>query len=166
MMIMILLTMVTMSIVFPMMKHPLSMGLVLLIQTLLTAIMSGLIINTFWFSYMLFIVLLGGMLVLFIYMASIASNEKFMFSIKITATITMLMMASTVIWMYSDKLMGSSGMSSSIKLIENDQMLSLQKFFSTQSISITIMMVTYLLITMIAVTYVVNIFEGPMRKKY
>uniref|UniRef100_A0AAU6PCF6 NADH-ubiquinone oxidoreductase chain 6 n=1 Tax=Diplonychus sp. TaxID=2977879 RepID=A0AAU6PCF6_9HEMI len=163
---MIMMLMMTMSIIFPMMNHPLSMGLVLLIQTLLTALMSGLIINSFWFSYMLFIVLLGGMLVLFIYMASIASNEKFMFSMKITMTIITLTLMSLMIWFYSDKLMASSSMVETMNLMENNQMLSLQKFFSTQSIMITIMMVMYLLITMIAVTYVVNIFEGPMRKKY
>ena len=50
------------------------MGLTLLIQTILVSIISGLITKTFWFSYILFLVFLGGILVLFIYVTSLASN--------------------------------------------------------------------------------------------
>jgi NADH-ubiquinone oxidoreductase chain 6 len=41
----------------------------------LVALFSSLFISSFWYSYILILVFLGGMLILFIYVASIASNE-------------------------------------------------------------------------------------------
>nr|APX40405.1 NADH dehydrogenase subunit 6 [Batophila aerata] len=59
------------------MKHPLTCGLILMIQTILTALIIGKINLNFWYSYIIFLIMIGGMLILFIYMTSIASNEKF-----------------------------------------------------------------------------------------
>jgi NADH-ubiquinone oxidoreductase chain 6 len=58
------------------------MGLVLLIQTLIVALLTGVLASSFWFSYILFLVFLGGMLVLFIYVTRLASNEMFSISAK------------------------------------------------------------------------------------
>jgi len=48
----------------------------LILQTLLVALISGLIIDRFWFSYILVLIFLGGILILFIYVAALASNEQ------------------------------------------------------------------------------------------
>lgn len=62
---------------FMVIKHPLSMGAILLFQTLFIAVFSGLALPSFWYSYILILIFLGGILILFIYVASIAANEKF-----------------------------------------------------------------------------------------
>nr|YP_009172409.1 NADH dehydrogenase subunit 6 [Nepa hoffmanni]ALG35809.1 NADH dehydrogenase subunit 6 [Nepa hoffmanni] len=164
--IMIMMYMTLMSMTLPFLKHPLSMGMILMMFTASTAIISGMMIKSFWFSYMLFIILMGGMLVLFMYMASIASNEKMNFSMKIM----LMWMTTTMITIPMTQLMDSTLMENmqnkmEIKIMENEQTLSLMKLFSGQSSKITMMMVTYLLLTMIIVTFIVNIYEGPMRKK-
>ena len=69
--------MVFLNFLFMTIKHPLSMGAVLLFQTLIIAVFSGLILPSFWYSYILVLVFLGGILILFIYVASMAANEKF-----------------------------------------------------------------------------------------
>jgi len=70
------------SSIFSTIKHPLAMGLILLIQTIFICLLRGLLIKSFWFSYILFLIFIGGILVLFIYVTSLASNEIFSFSIK------------------------------------------------------------------------------------
>lgn len=51
------------------------MGLTLIIQTALAAVIAGIISRTFWFSYLLVLIFLGGILILFIYVSTLAPNE-------------------------------------------------------------------------------------------
>nr|QHZ87526.1 NADH dehydrogenase subunit 6 [Mesopodagrion tibetanum] len=74
---MLITLMIMNSLLFNMMKHPMSAGIMLLIQTVITSMVTTTISKDAWFSYILFLVFLGGMLVLFIYMTSVASNEMF-----------------------------------------------------------------------------------------
>lgn len=60
-------------------SHPLAMGMILMLQTLLFAIFRGLLLSSYWYSYILILVFLGGLLILFVYVSSIASNEKLNF---------------------------------------------------------------------------------------
>nr|QNV11699.1 NADH dehydrogenase subunit 6 [Rhamphomyia barbata] len=71
------------SFIFMQMNHPLAMGLMLLMQTFLICLITGLMTKSFWFSYILFLIFLGGMLVLFIYVTSLASNEMFSMSMNL-----------------------------------------------------------------------------------
>jgi NADH-ubiquinone oxidoreductase chain 6 len=77
-------------------KHPLAIGIILLIQTIITCLIRGLINKRLWFQYILFIVFVGGMVVLFIYVTRVASNEIFSLSIK-TIIITLLVMPRIII---------------------------------------------------------------------
>nr|DAD54573.1 TPA_inf: NADH dehydrogenase subunit 6 [Panstrongylus lignarius] len=157
---------VTTSITFMFTKHPLSMGLTLIIQTILVAMMSGLMINMFWFSYILIISMLSGMLVLFIYMASVASNEKFHTSWSMILYIAPLTASSAILFFLVDQLENSSMWSTMKKsILENEQLVTLMKLFNFHNMSITILLVSYLFLTMIAVSYVTNIYEGPLRMK-
>nr|BAT57243.1 NADH dehydrogenase subunit 6 [Fabaeformiscandona kushiroensis] len=71
----IILTMIAMNTIFLMLNHPLAMGLTLIMQTALAALMAGIMSSTFWFSYLLVLIFLGGMLILFIYVSTLAPNE-------------------------------------------------------------------------------------------
>nr|YP_009048949.1 NADH dehydrogenase subunit 6 [Orius sauteri]AID61660.1 NADH dehydrogenase subunit 6 [Orius sauteri] len=152
------------SIMFMCMKHPLSMGLMLIIQTITIAMITGEMIDSFWYSYILVISMVSGMLVLFIYMSSIASNEKFFTSTKMSIMIIILIMMSVTMMESSIKtnIMEST---TTIKYLEFEQVMNMSKLMNSQIMMITIMMVMYLLFTMIVVSHNTNIFEGPMRKK-
>nr|YP_009422180.1 NADH dehydrogenase subunit 6 [Reduvius tenebrosus]AGO28021.1 NADH dehydrogenase subunit 6 [Reduvius tenebrosus] len=154
------------SMVFPMLNHPLSMGLMLIIQTLLVAMITGMMINMFWFSYILIMTMLSGALVLFIYMASVASNEKFYSSISSSTIIIPIMLMSLTTLFLVDQ-MGSSKIWSTSKksMVMNDQMMNLAKLFNMHNMFITLFMINYLLFTMICVSYIVNVYEGPLRTK-
>nr|AEH21223.1 NADH dehydrogenase subunit 6 [Himacerus apterus] len=160
--------MMMISMLFPLMKHPLSMGFLLIIQTMMTALITGIMYNnSFFMSYILFITMMSGALVLFIYMASVASNEKFKSSMTMLIFVMMWMLLIIII-MYNndDEIIINMNQYNTSQLFMNyNQSIIMNKMFNTQFMMITIMLVIYLLFTMISVTFMVNVFEGPMRKK-
>nr|QUL58847.1 NADH dehydrogenase subunit 6 [Sarcophaga genuforceps] len=158
--------------IFLNMKHPLAMGLTLLIQTTLICLTSGLMTKTFWFSYILFLVFLGGMLVLFIYVTSLASNEMFSFSIKLMITAIMMFMLSVSILIIVDKNILTQYSNMEIKSIIDmnsfitENSMSLVKLYNYPTNLLTIMLMNYLLITLIAVVKITKLFKGPLRPMF
>nr|QHD46558.1 NADH dehydrogenase subunit 6 [Geron pallipilosus] len=162
--------MMIVSIMFMNMKHPLAMGLTLLIQTIIMTLISGLINKTYWFSYILFLVFVGGMLVLFIYVTSLASNEMFAMPSK-----NLLIICTTITFTFIMMLLIDQGMIFSF--IENNEMksitynqsynlenqLDLNKLYSNPTNLITTMLILYLLISLIAIVKITNLFYGPLR---
>nr|UYA97665.1 NADH dehydrogenase subunit 6 [Megacopta bituminata] len=156
MMYLMLSLMISIAMTMMFMKHPLSMGFLLIMQTLVVAVITGMIMKSFLLSYVIMIIMLSGALVLFIYMASVASNEKFQTSMKMF----MLFMFTYVIsYLLTNKV--------SLIMIYNNLMevKSLSKLFNNLSMYMTIMMMLYLLFTMITVSNIANTNEGPLRMK-
>nr|ULR86958.1 NADH dehydrogenase subunit 6 [Macquartia sp. 4 HNL-2022a] len=160
------------SVNFIFMKHPLSMGLTLLGQTTLVCMMSGLMNKTFWFSYILFLVFIGGMLVLFIYVTSLASNEMFSLSIKMTLVFSFLFLLTFMIFIMIDKTLFMKYNNIETQLINllnsyiKENSLSLNKLYNFPNNLLTIMLMNYLLITMIAVVKITKLFKGPLRPMF
>nr|YP_010121900.1 NADH dehydrogenase subunit 6 [Necrodes littoralis]QRF92667.1 NADH dehydrogenase subunit 6 [Necrodes littoralis] len=164
-MIMMMMMSLMLSFTFIFMSHPLSMGLILLSQTILIALISGIISMNFWFSYILFLIMIGGMLVLFIYMTSVASNEKFKFSILITIMNLSIMILFLPLNFIDNMLIYANNLN--MENIMNEEIfLSLSKFFNYPSSIILMMMIIYLFITLIAVVKITNISYGPLRQKF
>nr|ADW41270.1 NADH dehydrogenase subunit 6 [Drosophila montana]QXG19378.1 NADH dehydrogenase subunit 6 [Drosophila montana] len=158
------------SIIFMNMIHPLAMGLTLLIQTILISLITGLMTKTFWFSYILFLIFLGGMLVLFIYVTSLASNEMFNLSIKLTLISIMLFLMFLILALIMDKnstsfflLNNEMEMISSNYSYLMENSLSLNKLYNFPTNLITILLMNYLLITLIVIVKITKMFKGPLR---
>nr|ADE09706.1 NADH dehydrogenase subunit 6 [Bactrocera dorsalis]QCC23968.1 NADH dehydrogenase subunit 6 [Bactrocera dorsalis]QCC24670.1 NADH dehydrogenase subunit 6 [Bactrocera dorsalis]QCC24929.1 NADH dehydrogenase subunit 6 [Bactrocera dorsalis]QCC24988.1 NADH dehydrogenase subunit 6 [Bactrocera dorsalis] len=159
------------SLIFIQMNHPLAMGLMLLIQTLQICLITGLMAKSFWFSYVLFLIFLGGMLVLFIYVTSLASNEMFSLSMKLTTICMMIMLTTTLIAAFLDKMSTSSFIQNlemqplyNFNLTVSENSLSLHKLYNYPTNLITILLMNYLLITLIAVVKITKLFYGPLRQ--
>nr|YP_010713304.1 NADH dehydrogenase subunit 6 [Mesobuthus eupeus]WDA95762.1 NADH dehydrogenase subunit 6 [Mesobuthus eupeus] len=75
-------TLLLLNLLFFFSNHPLVMGLLLMGSTVLVAFSFFLLFKVSWFSYLLLLAFLGGLLVLFIYVASLASNEAMKFESK------------------------------------------------------------------------------------
>nr|YP_009379021.1 NADH dehydrogenase subunit 6 [Spaniocelyphus pilosus]ARI44235.1 NADH dehydrogenase subunit 6 [Spaniocelyphus pilosus] len=156
--------------IFMQMSHPLAMGLMLLIQTTCVCLITGLVSKSFWFSYILFLIFLGGMLVLFIYVTSLASNEMFSLSMKLTLLSFMLLMFLLTISFFMDKSLISfiipnnemSLLSQSYSLISENS-TNLNKLYNYPTNLITILLMNYLLITLIAIVKITKMFYGPLR---
>nr|UPL65309.1 NADH dehydrogenase subunit 6 [Stenophyella macreta] len=149
----------SLAFIFMWLKHPLSMTLIIILQTFTFAMITTYLSTTSWFSYIIVIIMLSGMLVLFMYMASVASNEKFYSSIKLGMTSIMILIYLSVI-LYLNKLEVFKEMST-ISM----ETISLKLMFNKNNSLITMMMILYLFFAMVVVSYIVNIQEGPLRKK-
>nr|YP_009538434.1 NADH dehydrogenase subunit 6 [Conus betulinus]AYU74159.1 NADH dehydrogenase subunit 6 [Conus betulinus] len=62
--------------ILPMMSQPLSLGLVIMILTLFMCLVSGMTISA-WYGYILFLIYVGGLLVMFAYVAALSPNVLF-----------------------------------------------------------------------------------------
>nr|WRO45087.1 NADH dehydrogenase subunit 6 [Stenothemus sp. 1 XYG-2024a] len=148
-------------------KHPLTMGLNLLIQTIVIAMITGLMSLNFWISYLLFLVMVGGMLILFMYMTSIASNEKFSFSKPLMMTFLLLMITMVILLILNPKMEFFPFKNiDSIEFIKfSTYEISPNKYFINNSKFILSILIIYLFITLIAIVNISSNSSGPLRQK-
>nr|YP_010026194.1 NADH dehydrogenase subunit 6 [Oxytauchira flange]QOQ37038.1 NADH dehydrogenase subunit 6 [Oxytauchira flange] len=159
-----------MNLNFIKLSYPMSMMLLIIFQTLLIGMLTGTITESFWLSYILFLTYLGGMLVLFIYITSIASNAMFYLkSISIISTMIMWIFFMNMLILvdkmtFMDWIKNSETMNVNKMMICQEMTFSLIKLYNKPTFSITMMMMIYLFLTMIAVIKITNINQGPIRK--
>nr|YP_009502701.1 NADH dehydrogenase subunit 6 [Culex gelidus]ARB02572.1 NADH dehydrogenase subunit 6 [Culex gelidus] len=158
------------SFIFMQMKHPLAMGLMLLIQTFLTCLMTGIYSKTFWFSYVLFLIFMGGMLVLFIYVTSLSSNEMFSMSFKLTfISIMMIFLFILISYFFDNSLMENFIKNNdSIQLFNKNNLfyenfLSLNKMYNFPTNLITLLLINYLFLTLLVTVKITKKNYGPLR---
>nr|ARH54725.1 NADH dehydrogenase subunit 6 [Trachys troglodytiformis] len=155
--------MITSSLMFLMLNHPMSMGFNLLIQAVIISMMTGMMNLNFWYSYILFLVMIGGMLVLFIYMTSIASNEKFYYTMKMT----MMMILSLIVTMYffhQNNYMDINDITNNMNYMKNiSWTMSLNKYFMFPMNILTMGMMMYLFIALMAVVKITKSEYGTMK---
>nr|YP_009266282.1 NADH dehydrogenase subunit 6 [Yunnanacris yunnaneus]ANJ44368.1 NADH dehydrogenase subunit 6 [Yunnanacris yunnaneus] len=159
-----------MNINFIKLNHPMSMMLFIILQTFLIGLMSGTMMESFWLSYILFLTFLGGMLVLFIYITSIASNEMFhpksiimIFSFVLWMIIMMIMMMLDKT-MFMDFFKNTEIMNINNLINYQEMTYSLEKLYNNPTFIITMMMMIYLFLALLAVVKITNINQGPIRK--
>nr|QUL60386.1 NADH dehydrogenase subunit 6 [Terrapotamon thungwa] len=156
---------ITLSFLFTQVTHPLAMGLTLLIQTIFISFIVGLSTYSFWFSYILFLILLGGMLVLFIYIASLASNEFFYFPMTLMMTSLTLLIILFMSITLLDLIITStfSNLPNSSINTYSSTAHTTSWIFNTPSMFFTIFIISYLLLTLLVVVKIINLFKGPLR---
>nr|YP_009266295.1 NADH dehydrogenase subunit 6 [Hieroglyphus tonkinensis]ANJ44384.1 NADH dehydrogenase subunit 6 [Hieroglyphus tonkinensis] len=159
-----------MNINFIKLNHPMSMMLFIIFQTVLIGLITGTMMESFWLSYILFLTFLGGMLVLFIYITSIASNEMFQPK-SITLIFSMiLVIIITISLIFFDKMVFIDFFKNNDNFNINNSMnyqemtLSLEKLYNNPTFIITMMMMIYLFLALLAVVKITNINQGPIRK--
>ncbi len=158
----IILITILLSLNFIFIKHPLSIGFILLLQTILSSILCWFNISSYIFSYILFLIFIGGILILFIYISRIASNEKFFFSIKLILINIILIF---IIYKYFIIInLTKNIISTIINLINDQDILFINKIFSFPSGKIILIIVIYLLFTLIAIVNIVKLKIAPLRR--
>lgn len=125
--------------------------------------------KTFWFSYILFLVFLGGILVLFIYITSLASNEIFSLSIKLIILFIIRLIIIRIIILLRDRFILTNIFNNEIEIIYNinllikENSLNLNKLYNYPSNLITLLLINYLFFTLIIAVKITNFFFGPLR---
>nr|AYU71304.1 NADH dehydrogenase subunit 6 [Eucnemidae sp. 4 ACP-2013] len=144
---------------FLMINHPMTMGMMLLIQTLIIALETGKMSFNFWFSYIMFLIMVGGMLILFIYMTSLTSNKKFNMKLKFYYMMIIIIMIMVI-------LIPNNIESNNTFIQMNNQetfLNLLNKFINLPSNYFYLSAIIYLLITLIAIIKITNLSKSPMR---
>nr|AXS65758.1 NADH dehydrogenase subunit 6 [Tenebrionoidea sp. 21 KM-2017] len=151
------------SLIFIMLQHPLSLGLILLSQTITISMISGNFCYNFWFSYIIFLIMVGGMLILFIYMTSIASNEKFKlkFNILFLIPFIILTLIPSMFWNININTLNNDMMNFNLNNLIN---ISMTKLIHFPSYYILMFLISYLFLTLIAVVKISNLNHGPLRQ--
>nr|YP_009528975.1 NADH dehydrogenase subunit 6 [Ophraella communa]AST14962.1 NADH dehydrogenase subunit 6 [Ophraella communa] len=164
----LLMSIMFMSMMFFIMNHPMSKGLILLLQTILIALTSSLLNLNYWYSYILFLIMIGGMLILFIYMTSIASNEKFKPNLKMIFILLMFLMITMIMINLDQFYMNILNQTIENKLFNMNYNLnlSMMKYFNFPNYFIMISMIIYLFITLIAIVKITNFKYGPLRQHF
>nr|UUG47482.1 NADH dehydrogenase subunit 6 [Ips hauseri]UUG47495.1 NADH dehydrogenase subunit 6 [Ips hauseri]UUG47508.1 NADH dehydrogenase subunit 6 [Ips hauseri] len=157
------------SCLFIFLKHPLTLGGILFIQTSLAALASNYLFLNSWYSYILFLIMVGGMLILFIYMTSIASNEKFLMPSKWTIililTFFLLILSFNLLLhdTFMEKLISTKWIF--FWLEESFKPWTLSKFFNGPFSQIIIFLMIYLFLTLIAAVKISGKPKGALRQK-
>nr|YP_009512578.1 NADH dehydrogenase subunit 6 [Hymenopenaeus neptunus]AXJ93145.1 NADH dehydrogenase subunit 6 [Hymenopenaeus neptunus] len=154
------------SFLFTRLMHPLAMGLSLLVQTMMICVTAGLLMKSFWFSYILFLIFLGAMLVLFIYVASLASNEAFSFSGSLSLLIIATIMMSSLLLIIDPLMINSPSFLSQSSIqtnIYSSTPALLSIIYNNTTMNLTLFIILYLLLTLIVVVKITNTFFGPLR---
>nr|UOU85315.1 NADH dehydrogenase subunit 6 [Mycomya fimbriata] len=161
-----------MSMLFTQMKHPMSMGMLLLIQTFLISLLVGLMHKTFWFSYILFLIFLGGMLVMFIYVTSLSSNEMFSISNKLISIFIILTITILLSYIFLDLTymlnINNYEMTkfNNLNNYMNENLNNLNKLYNFPTNLITFFMINYLFLTLIIAVKITDFFYGPLRPSF
>nr|YP_009563994.1 NADH dehydrogenase subunit 6 [Alpheus inopinatus]QAX91344.1 NADH dehydrogenase subunit 6 [Alpheus inopinatus] len=155
------------SLLFTQLQHPLAMGLTLILQTVLICLASGSASSFTWLSYILFLIFLGATLVLFIYVASLASNEMFKLSAPLSIMMSLPILVSTPFLLKEELLQPLKPLSESSSLTElettQDPTFFLSMIYSPSTSFLTSFMILYLLLTLIVIVKLSSSSTGPLR---
>nr|YP_009002093.1 NADH dehydrogenase subunit 6 [Ricinoides karschii]AGL11955.1 NADH dehydrogenase subunit 6 [Ricinoides karschii] len=71
------------SVLFLATNHPISQIIFLITLTMLISHNIFMLMNNAWYSYVLILIMIGGMMIIFIYMASTLANKKFIINMQL-----------------------------------------------------------------------------------
>nr|YP_010554630.1 NADH dehydrogenase subunit 6 [Hydromanicus huapingensis]UYO79250.1 NADH dehydrogenase subunit 6 [Hydromanicus huapingensis] len=157
--------MILLTVILMITKNPLLMGFLIIIQTLMLCLMMNFNSSIYWMSYITYLIMLGGILILFMYMCSISSNETIKFNTNIALTLPpflMFMMFNFLSTKWINKNMSMTNYSIDF-FLNNNNIINISKMYNKFSMIITIMLITYLLISLTMVTTFTNNNLGPLR---
>nr|AXS65828.1 NADH dehydrogenase subunit 6 [Rhinostomus barbirostris] len=162
----LLISLVVMSMMFLSFNHPLTMSMILLVTSMLVSLSAGAFFPSFWYSYIMFLVMVGGMLVLVIYMTSVASNEKFKFPLK--STVISLLFAMIFMIIPHEYMQTVESLSPDCLPFNAHETSTyfFNKYYNLPGVSVMILMMIYLLLTLIMVVKITDIKSGPLRQMF
>lgn len=138
-------------------RNPIIIIILILAQTLIICLIIWFYIKSAWLSFTLFLIFLGGIIVLFVYATRLAPNEKF----NLTPNKILnqrIIIASVVLTILINLTYTAKQTIRNISLTEH-----LSSIFAAPLTPLILIIITYLLITLIVVVEIANKKEGPLR---
>lgn len=149
-------------VIFLITSHPLTLGFVLIILSVIFSILIFLRARSTWISFVLMIVFLRGSIVIFIYITSISSNEIIDFKFKYTPIIAALLLIYALNYWF----LPSPAIKSLNPLNNAINRNSIEIIYKTYNISLnffTLFMIIYLLLIIIVAVKITIISKTPLR---
>uniref|UniRef100_A0AAU6W804 NADH dehydrogenase subunit 6 n=1 Tax=Tinodes ventralis TaxID=3144872 RepID=A0AAU6W804_9NEOP len=153
---------------FMLIKHPMALNSIIFMQLLISCFLFNFMINNSWFSYILFIMFIGGLMILFMYMCSISSNLKFKINFKLMILMIFMFLILLFIMMNMKNLFYFYKLNNLNYLLNNmlNNKMMLFKLYEKNSLMISLITIHMLFFLMIFSTKMMKNFQGPLRKKY
>nr|YP_010735817.1 NADH dehydrogenase subunit 6 [Erianthus versicolor]WEL32787.1 NADH dehydrogenase subunit 6 [Erianthus versicolor] len=143
-------------------NQPMTMVMWIIIQTMMVIYFTGSFEESFWMSYIMLLIFLGGMMVLFIYITSIASNE--MMSTKWSTKMIMIIMTMSMMMIMMDwNIMFTEMNNSETMNMFKKETNYLKKMFNWPNNMMMFLVMMYLFFTLMVISKIVKTNEGPMR---
>nr|WIL06645.1 NADH dehydrogenase subunit 6 [Megathrips lativentris] len=140
---------ITLILLFTLMNHPLVLGLFLVFLTLILSIYSILISFNSWNGYILFLMFLGGLLILFLYNISLISTEMFSLKLKFYSILIFFPFILNV------SLIKETLSEEVFMLFNNMNTSSLNVFMKVFNISVILFLVFYLFFSLICIINII-----------
>lgn len=131
-------------------NHPLSFALSLFVQTLLICLIIRQV--SYWVPLILFLIFLGGILVIFMYVASLSSNEKFRFDIS---SFMIVIVRSRIFYLIIER--------NPTIINEENFVVQIESIINLRSSLIYIFITIYLFLALILIVEFLNINKKPLR---
>nr|ALO76495.1 NADH deshydrogenase subunit 6 [Mastinocerus sp. MAS01] len=146
-------------------QHPLMLSLMIMMQTIMISLMTSYMINNSWYSYMLFMIIISGLMIMFIYMTSLTSNKMFKKNMK--TQLLMIMLWMILITINKDKMLieQANNYNEMMNSYKYTMMMSMSKFINFPLSMIMLTLMIYLFISMTSVIKISNKSTGPLRQK-
>nr|VFU78876.1 NADH dehydrogenase subunit 6 [Proasellus spelaeus] len=129
----------------------------LLVSTLLIVIMLSLLTSFPWLSYILFLIFLGGILILFTYISSLSSNLLFS-EVKLEIVVMFTIVASTITLMSK-----TPPATESHTMANHDTNMFMKELFMPTFYPLYLYLFIYLLITLLYVVMIMKVYYAPLR---
>nr|YP_010277819.1 NADH dehydrogenase subunit 6 [Neripteron violaceum]UHY94496.1 NADH dehydrogenase subunit 6 [Neripteron violaceum] len=145
----------------PMMMQPLSLGLCIMGISLFWCVLLGLTYSS-WFSYVLFLIYVGGLLVMFVYVAALAPNTLFSSLKSLVGITTVSALLFPMILIYTPKDLSFLYDNLSLEYYSENMKTGIL-MISSSNISMLIGLGLILLMNLLAVVKVCYYQQGPLR---
>lgn len=136
-------------------NNPIMIVIIIILQTVTVCLILWLKISSSWFSYILFLIFMGGLIVLFIYICRLASNEIFSIKIRLIEILTIFIITIVIVY-YNKRIIYESNINYSIYIFN---------ILTKMNIFPVILTIFYLLFTLVVVVKISNKKIGPIRAK-
>nr|CCI69391.1 NADH dehydrogenase subunit 6 [Metacrangonyx sp. 5 MDMBR-2012] len=142
--------------------HPLFMSVMITLQSIIISATIFYFNSVSWFSYLLFMIFLGGMMVILIYVSSLTSNLMMSYySLKFISIMLFLVLFMFFVFFYNK---GNYFYDNSINFSNLPFMLTLSgKMYSKDMYLFTILIIYYLLVLLVLTVKVSAFTKGPLR---
>lgn len=146
------------SLIITSITHPVIIVVIIRIQSLTISIAIAYSSSSAWFSLILFLVFIGGLIVLFVYISSLASNETFtQKNYFLNLNLIFLFISALIILIFKEEIF----IDKRIKINTKELII---KIYSNNNFEITFIIILYLLIVLIVAVTIISIYEGPLRR--